>query len=166
MNTESKEVSMIEHTSGETISMVGDTYRIVIDGKQTNGAYSLVDMLIPKGGGPAPHSHKDTQEAFYIIDGEIEVTTKEKTFTARKGDCVNIPAEDIAHKFTNTKDEVAHILCLLTPAGMEKMFEKLGQPVEPDAFLPKPEMNPDMKKKFEAVAEEYGQKLYPPDYLG
>ena len=164
MNTE--ELSVISHADGKTISMVGDTYRIVIDGEKTNGKYSLVDMLIPKGGGPGPHSHKDTQEAFYVIEGEIEVTTKEGTHTAKAGDYVNIPAADIAHKFTNKKEETAHILCMLTPAGMEKMFAELGTPVAPGEFLPKPEMTPDLIEKFEKVGKEYGQKMYPPDYLG
>ena len=35
-------------------------------------------MLIPPKGGPIPHSHVTFQEAFYIIDGEITVITKEK----------------------------------------------------------------------------------------
>jgi hypothetical protein len=48
--------------------VVGDTYRIVIGGEQTNGAYAFIDMLIPPKGGPGPHSHAAFQEAFYIID--------------------------------------------------------------------------------------------------
>ena len=137
----------------------------MIDGKQTDSKYALIDMLIPPGGGPGPHSHKDTQEAFFILDGEIEFTTREKTFTAKKGDYVNIPFEDIAHKFTNKTGQVARIICLLTPAGMEKMFEELGQPVAQGEFLPKPNMTPDKMKEFEKTAERYGQKIYPPDYF-
>ena len=53
--------------------------------KQTGGAYALVDMLIPPKGGSGPHSHATFQEAFYIIDGEIKVITKEQTHTAKKG---------------------------------------------------------------------------------
>ena len=69
---------------GPSVSVVGDTYRIIIGGKQTGGAYDLVDMLIPPKGGPGPHSHATFQEACYIIDGEIKVITKEKVYTAAK----------------------------------------------------------------------------------
>ena len=62
---------------GPSISMVGDTYRIIVKGEQTNDAYALIDMLIPPGGGPPPHSHVTFQESFYILDGQIEVITKE-----------------------------------------------------------------------------------------
>ena len=37
------------------------------------------------------HSHATSQEAFYILDGEIKVITKEKVYTASKGSYVNIP---------------------------------------------------------------------------
>jgi quercetin dioxygenase-like cupin family protein len=55
---------------GSIVSVVGDTYRIVIGSEQTNGAYALIDMLIPPKGGPGPHSHANFQEAFYVIDGD------------------------------------------------------------------------------------------------
>jgi hypothetical protein len=36
---------------GPSISVVGDTYRIVIGSEQSNGTYALIDMLIPPKGG-------------------------------------------------------------------------------------------------------------------
>jgi quercetin dioxygenase-like cupin family protein len=150
---------------GPSLSMAGDTYRILIGIEQTSGAYALVDMLIPLKGGPPPHSHADFQEAFYILDGEIEVITKERKFTATKGSYVNIPFNGPVHKFTNKTDKTAHILCLITPAGMEKMFEEIGKPVAQGTFLPRPKMTPEEQKQIQSIAERYGQTLYPPDYL-
>jgi hypothetical protein len=57
------------------------------------------------------------------------------------------------------------MLCLITPAGMEKMFVELGKPVAPGTFLPLPRMTPEEQKRIQSIAEKYGQKLYPPDYL-
>jgi len=150
---------------GPSVSVVGDTYRIVIGSEQTNGAYALIDMLIPPRGGPPPHSHANFQEAFYIIDGEIEVITKKKTYPAKKGSYVNIPFNGPVHKFINKTDKTVHILCLTTPAGMEKMFVEIGKPVPADTFLPQPQMTPEEQKQFQSIAEKYGQKVYPQDYL-
>jgi len=144
---------------------VGDTYRIIIGSEQTDGAYALIDMLIPPKVGPGPHSHVTFQEAFYIIDGEITVITKEKTHTATKGSYINIPFNGPVHKFTNKTDNSAHLLCLFTPGGLEKMFEEVGRPVPADTFLPPSQMTPEELKRIESIAEKYGAKLYPPDYL-
>jgi hypothetical protein len=35
------------------ISVAGGTYTILASGEQTAGRYSLIDMLVPPGGGPA-----------------------------------------------------------------------------------------------------------------
>jgi len=69
---------------GPSVSVVGDTYRIVIGSEQTNGAYALIDMLIPPKGGPPPHSHVTFQEGYYIIDGEIEMVTEGKNTLLQK----------------------------------------------------------------------------------
>jgi quercetin dioxygenase-like cupin family protein len=63
------------------IGLVGDTYTILVAGKDTNGRYSLIDMHIPPGGGPPPHRH-DFEEMFTILEGEIEAAT----FFPRKED--------------------------------------------------------------------------------
>lgn len=167
MNMESTDNTIIAVTAdeGPSISMVGDTYRIIVKGEQTNDAYALIDMLIPPGGGPPPHSHVTFQESFYILDGQIEVITKEKKYIATKGSYVNIPFYGPVHKFINKTDKNAHILCLLTPAGMEKMFEEIGKPVAPGTFLPRPKMTLEEQKQVQSIAERHGQTLYPPDYL-
>ena len=151
---------------GETLSVVGDTYRILITGEQTGGAYASIAMLIPPNGGPGPHSHADFQESFYVTEGEVIVKTKEQTFTAAKGAFVNIPKGGIVHDFKNHTDTAAHLLCVVVPAGLEAFFQEIGRPVAPGQFLPPPVLGPDDQKRMSEVAAKYGQIVYPPDYLG
>ncbi|MBO0935196.1 cupin domain-containing protein [Fibrella sp. HMF5335] len=151
---------------GQYLSVVGDTYRLVITGEQTDGAYAVIDMLVPPNGGPGPHAHPDFQESFYVLDGEVEVKTEHETYVARKGAFVNIPLGGIVHRFKNKSGEVAHLWCVVVPAGLEAMFQEIGQPVASGTFLPPPPMGPDDMKRIQAIAEKHGQKVYPPDYLG
>jgi quercetin dioxygenase-like cupin family protein len=151
---------------GNSLSVVGDTYRILIDGKQTGGAFAAIDMLIPPGGGPGPHAHPGFEESFYVIDGEIEVKSEAGTYTAKAGAFVNIPKGGIIHGFKNVSSQTAHLLCTVVPSGLEAFFEEIGQPVANGAFLPPPAMDPETMKKLQAIAEKYGQQVYPPDALG
>ncbi len=159
-------ITSVADLEGDNVSLVGDTYRIIIGSEQTSGAYSLVDMLIPPNGGPTPHSHAQFQEAFYIIDGEIEIITKDRKYTASKGSHVNIPFNGPVHKFVNKTDKITHMLCLITPAGMEKMFKEIGKPVTANTLLPPSNLTQEEQKQLQSIAEKYGQKLYPLDYLG
>jgi len=122
--------------------------------------------LEPAGGGPGPHSHADFQETFYVIDGEIEVKSEASTYIAKKGSYVVIPKGGIVHSFKNKTDTLAHLLCTVVPSGLEEMFIAIGKPVSPGSFLPPPPMDPQSIEKLIKVAEQYGQKVYPPDFLG
>jgi quercetin dioxygenase-like cupin family protein len=158
-------ISTVDETQGQHLSVVGDTYRIIIPGEKTDGNYAVIDMLVPPGGGPGPHSHTDIQEMFYVVDGELEFKTEAGKYTAKKGSFVNIPKGGEVHCFHNISDKVAHLLCTVVPAGLDQFFTEIGKPVDAGKFLPPPHWNKDELGHIMALAEKHGQKLYPPDYL-
>jgi quercetin dioxygenase-like cupin family protein len=165
MENSNRTVTAVGGQEGHGLAVVGDSYRIVISGRQTEGAYAVIEMLVPPGGGPGPHAHPDFQESFYVLDGEVEVKTKAQNYTAAKGSFINIPLGGIVHCFKNKTDKIAHLWCVVVPAGLEELFLEIGKPAAFGAFLPPPPMDGDTMKKLMEIAEKHGQQLFPPDYL-
>jgi len=66
-------VSQADDHSLPHSSLAGDTYTILLSGKDTAGRFCLIDMHVPPGGGPPPHRH-DFEESFIVLEGEIEAT--------------------------------------------------------------------------------------------
>ncbi len=166
MKMEKQKVITTGPDDGKTLSVVGDTYRILISGESNKGSLAAIDMLIPPGGGPGPHAHADFYETFYIIEGELVVRSEgQEPYTAKKEAFVEIPTGGVVHNFKNESDKVAHIILYVTPAGLEDFFKEVGRPVKWGEFLPPPEMTPEKEKELKEIAEKHGQKLYPPDYL-
>jgi quercetin dioxygenase-like cupin family protein len=163
--TTKRNITTLGDGQGQSISVVGDTYRILISGEQTNGSYAVIDMLVPPGGGPGPHAHKDIQEMFYVVDGEILFKKEGDNYTAKKGSFVNIPLGGAVHCFKNTTDKVAHLLCTVVPAGLDSFFKEIGKTVEAGTFLAPPSLTIEDLDKLKSLAEKYGQQLYPPDFL-
>ena len=60
---------------GRTIAVVGDVYRFLATGEDTNGKYALWEAIVPPGGGPPPHVHSREEEGFYVLEGEITFTS-------------------------------------------------------------------------------------------
>ncbi|PIL19998.1 hypothetical protein P775_11625 [Puniceibacterium antarcticum] len=110
------------------IGIVGDTYTILVSGSDTGGRYCLIDMLIPHGGGPAPHRH-DFEEMFTVLEGELEIIFRGATRTATVGTTVNVPA-NAPHAFKNVSNRPVRLLCLCVPAGQEEFFALIGAPVD------------------------------------
>jgi quercetin dioxygenase-like cupin family protein len=127
------------------VAVVGDTYTIVVTGKDTAGHYTLIDMHVPPGGGPPPHRH-DFEEMFTMLDGEVEFTFRGETMVARIGETVNIPA-NAPHSFRNASDRPARLLCMCSPSGQEEFFLEIGNRV-PDRTAPPPKLGEAEQKKW------------------
>lgn len=118
------------------VCVVGDTYTMLVLGKDTAGRFALIDMHIPPGGGPPPHRH-DFEETFHVLEGEIEVTFRGSKSIARVGETVNVPA-NAPHQFRNASAAPVRLLCLVAPAGQEEFFLAVGQPVPTRTSPPPP----------------------------
>jgi quercetin dioxygenase-like cupin family protein len=145
------------------VAVVGDTYTIVVSGKDTAGRYTLIDMHVPPGGGPPPHRH-DFEEMFTILDGEVEFTFRGETMVARVGETVNIPA-NAPHSFRNAGDSPARLLCMCSPSGQEEFFLEIGSRVS-DRTAPPPELSEAEQKEWQkraaTLAPKYRTELLPP----
>jgi quercetin dioxygenase-like cupin family protein len=106
------------------IGLVGDTYTVLLSGKDTAGRYCLIDMHIPPGGGPPPHRH-DFEETFVLIEGEIVATFRGNERVVQAGETIHIPS-NAPHQFQNRSNRAARLLCICSPAGPEDFFMKLG----------------------------------------
>jgi quercetin dioxygenase-like cupin family protein len=150
---------------GETLAVMGSNYRILASGHDTAGAYATIDMLVPPGGGPGPHAHADIEETFFVVAGEVEVKSEFGTYLAAAGSFIRIPKGGVVHGFKNKSAQPARLLCTVVPAGLEEFFQKIGQPVAPGQFLPPPVLDPEAIQRIQALATEYGQQVFPPNYL-
>ena len=142
------------------LGVVGDTYTLLLTGKQTAGRYCLIDMHIPPGGGPPPHRH-DFEESFMILEGEIEATFRGNRVVVRAGETLHIPA-NAPHQFTNRSAAPVRLHCLRAPAGQEQFFEEVGVQVA-TRTTPPPKLDDAgqaaFRAKVEALAPKYRTEL-------
>lgn len=143
--------SLVVVRSGDSnlphIGLVGDTYTVLLAGKDTAGRFSLIDMHIPPGGGPPPHRH-DFEETFVILEGELEATFRGVKSVVKAGDTINIPA-NAPHQFHNASSEPVRLLCICSPAGLEEFFAEVGVKVATRTTAP-PVLDPAALSEFKA----------------
>ena len=139
---------------GCTISLVGDVYRFLATGEDTNCKYSLIEALVGPGGGPPPHVHSREEEGFYILEGEITFTINGQRVVATAGMFANLSVGTL-HSFKNESNKPAKMLVSVAPAGLEKMFMEIGVPLAEGATTPLPPTREDIEKLL-AIAPKYG----------
>lgn len=142
------------------IGLVGNTYTVLLSGKDTAGKYCLIDMHIPPGGGPPPHRH-DFEETFTLLEGEMEATFRGAKTIVRAGETLHIPA-NAPHRFLNTSDKPVRLLCLCAPAGQEELFAAVGVAVATRTTPPPPlgdAEKAELGKKMTELAPKYRTEM-------
>ncbi len=142
---------------GRTIAVVGDVYRFLATGDDTNGKYALFEALVPPGGGPPPHVHSREEEGFYILEGEITFTINGERAVAAAGTFANMPV-GTPHSFKNESDRPAKMLISVAPAGLEQMFFEVGVPLAEGATTALPPTKDEIEKLL-AIAPRYGIEI-------
>lgn len=136
---------------GEALWCAGALSVVKADAGQTAGAYSLIEDLAPKGSGTPLHRHREDDEAFYVLAGEMTFFLGDgEPFAARAGAFVHIPGGAI-HAFRVDSD-TAHYLIITTPQH-ERFYRAIAEPAARREIPP--EMPMDMER-IGAACETYG----------
>jgi quercetin dioxygenase-like cupin family protein len=161
---------------GEAIAAVFG-YDVIrkINGQQTSGAFSVVELVYPPGNFTPPHRHEKTDEVGYILEGELGFMVAEEDFRVSAGSFVVRP-KGVPHAIWNVTDRPAKLLDLYTPAGFEAWFQELArlvggsQPPTMQAIFEAglrydsvfmPELAPRLIQKFGLNLEIPGQPATP-----
>ena len=110
----------------------------------TNGAFGLIENLMPPGFASPYHTHHLEDEAFYVLEGEMAFVCDGNWTIAGPGTYVFGP-RNIPHGFKVLGDAPARMLLLCTPGGFDQFVAEMSEPT------PAP---PDMAKLM-AVAAKY-----------
>ncbi len=151
-----------EPGAGRTVAVVGDVYRFLATGDETNGKYAMWEALVPPGGGPPPHVHQREEESFYVLDGEITFQIGEHKHVARAGTFANMPV-GTPHSFKNETGEPARMIISVAPAGLEQMFFEVGVALPEGSTTALPPTKDEIVKLLQ-IAPRYGVEIRVPHH--
>ena len=125
---------------------------------ETEGRFSMIDMIWPPGLEVPLHVHTREDELFHVLDGRVSYRIGESRFEASAGHTVFAP-RDIPHNFVVTSAQPAHYLIVYSPAGFEGFVRESSQPAERLSLPPQPASPPDVaviQKLSELMSSKYG----------
>jgi len=124
----------------DALNVLGMPLRFLCDARETGGTWSLFEEEVPLGMGPPPHRH-DWDEAYYVLDGEVDFTIDGSPERSRPGDFNYFPRNTI-HSFKGASSSPAHVLIFAAPAHASEFFEEVSSEVRdlPDDLRKIPEI--------------------------
>ena len=146
---------------GRSVWLLGELYTFKLAGEETGGAFALIEQTIPPGtDGPPPHRHRQTDETFSVLEGEMEFVADGTTVRAGAGSVVHVP-RGVLHTYRNIGPGSVRQLVLITPAGFERFFLEAGEATTP-AAQPTPTHEPPDVGRLLQIARRHDLEIPPP----
>jgi quercetin dioxygenase-like cupin family protein len=93
---------------------------------ETDGAYLLFEDALDAGKVTPLHQHPESDETFYMLEGEVRLHVAGREQTLATGGIAIIP-RGVPHAFMVTT-ATARMLCLQTPGGGEAFYRRASEP--------------------------------------
>jgi mannose-6-phosphate isomerase-like protein (cupin superfamily) len=164
MNHTSSQLKTLKRTASLELSKwyMGILLTNLVERKDTEGAFSLLEATLAPGNEPPPHVHSREDELFYVLEGEFDVYVGEEALKVKTGECIILPKFK-PHAFVIRSPRL-RVLILYTPGGVEEAFRRMSSPaqnLEPPAEAVTYSMS-DLEQTARRFGD-YGVQILAPD---
>ena len=144
---------------GEALWFNGGLGLIKAAAETTDGQFFAMEIRAPKGFAAPLHVHRDADEFFIVVTGDVRIQHGEDIFEAEPGSLVYGPRQ-VPHSF-HVDSEDAKLLLILSPSGMEGFFREVGSAAEALEMPPAGFELPDREVLME-IGARYKQDVVGP----
>ncbi len=114
-------------SEGDRTVFLGEIRTMKITGGSTLGAYSLWETVIPNASEPILQIHSREELGFFVIEGTVGFDVGRRHFQVSSNTFLNIP-RDWQFGLRSESKELARVLVLAAPAGIEGIMREVGTP--------------------------------------
>jgi quercetin dioxygenase-like cupin family protein len=143
---------------GQALWVLNGLYEVKASSDETGGELTAMEMTIPEGAGPPPHTHPGG-EAVYVIEGRVRYHIADKTYEGGPGAFFYVP-QGVWENFEPAEGTV-RVLVMYTPGGMDKFFNEVGEPAQKRELPPASATPPDVDRLI-SVGAKYGVAMRRP----
>lgn len=151
---------LIEPGDGDSLWMLGTLTTIKAGGDATDGQLTISEFELPPGFAPPPHVHRDEDELFYVLDGEVTFYCDGRSATFTRGGMAWLP-RGLVHGFEVGEHGPARLFNFHTGPTFERMARELGEPA-PEQRLPDPPDTPPDPAALVAAFARHGIDVVAP----
>lgn len=136
----------------------GTRVRMLLTGRQTDGAFCMMEMSGPPGTSTPTHVHTREDETVHVVEGELDVFLGDDVVTLRAGDTALLKRHE-PHRIVIGGPGTARYLVVCTPAGFDDfVLACSGSRTGP--IVPTPPTRQEVARLVEA-APRFGISLLP-----
>jgi len=115
---------ILQRGEGDGVSLRDTRIDYLVTARNSNSC-SIFDFSVAPGFDTGAHYHTRIEEFFYVLEGELNLRTGDRTIRGGPGTFVFVPAGAV-HSFGNSGPSAARMLVIAAPPGHEGYFDELA----------------------------------------
>jgi len=149
----------LHSNEGEARWWLGGLAIIKASGKDTDGRFSLIEVVDHEGAETPLHVHHNEDEGFWILEGLLTFEVGDKTIKAKPGSFLFGP-KDVPHRYRIDKGP-ARLLFILAPSGFEELVRATSEPAQSPTLPPASNIPPDpmAMEQMASIVQKYGCEI-------
>lgn len=148
---------------GQTISLPDRGARAAFKatGEDTGGRFAIVESCPAPGAPGLPgHRHRRSDEALYVLEGQVVIRLGDRTLNAPAGSFAFIPRGTV-HMFRNPGPLPARVLVIFVPAGLERFLEETAAAFATSGGAPAPSVLEEIRANHDTELVDDHRPLPP-----
>jgi mannose-6-phosphate isomerase-like protein (cupin superfamily) len=129
---------------------------------QGEDGISVIESLAPHGDSPPLHVHRNEDELFHVLEGELRLRVGDGEIRIGAGESLLAP-NGVAHTYRVESPDGARWLVITTGGNFERFVRELSRPAErPGLPTPQGPRTPEQEDELAEVARQHGIELVGP----
>ncbi|MGP3979731.1 cupin domain-containing protein [Streptomyces sp. KR80] len=148
--------TVVRHSGdGKAFWILNGLYEVKASSDETNGAMTIMELTIPEGMGPPPHTHSGS-ETVYVVEGKLRYHIGDEAVDGGPGSFFHIP-EGTWERFEPLS--TVRLLITYAPGGIDKFFAEVGEPAQRRELPPQSEIQADFIERMQETGKRYGIQM-------
>ncbi len=138
--------------AGRSFALMGSSLTFKYEPEVDGGGPMAFEHRCPPGMGVPTHSERN-HEAFYVLEGTLDVEVEGETYRLGPGDFLGLPP-GVVHSLHNSGPDPARVLTIVSPgSGHARFFSTLGERIDDPLHPPQPSGPPDLERVLRVGSE-------------
>jgi quercetin dioxygenase-like cupin family protein len=126
---------LVRRGSVSKLPVFGVDIEVLAGRAQTNGEFASYLATCAPGAGAPPHRHDGHHEAFFVLEGEIDLRCGDRVHRLQPGDFAVAP-RGMVHGFMGVGPGSSRLIGFGVPGGHEEFFQACAAAIADGTFSP------------------------------
>ena len=111
--------------SGWLHTSPGERFKILTPARETDGAYTLLEVIADPQYGVPMHIHDNENEHFIVLEGTMRIANDNRTSEVGAGAAITVN-KGVPHAWCNLSEVPLRLLVIFSPGNVEGLFREVA----------------------------------------